>query len=270
MLYLPNRIYHKIRKRYGPRRFRAFGVGPGKTGTHSLANIFGNYYRSAHEADAKQAIDLLVRLRTGQANESDLVDFVRDRDRRLQLEMDSANFNPFFTRTLAKEFPESKFIVTVRDCFSWVNSAMNQLLNNPSTSPHWIMWRDTIFGQLEDCVYTEQESILRDNLIWNLDSLFSAWAEHYKIVLESVPGEKILLVKTSELQKSGDKIAEFVGVSPETLDLSDACAYRTPKNFDLLAKIDQDFVNSLAQQHCDSLMKRFYPKSTCELGAFRR
>ena len=104
---------------------------------------------------------------------------------------------------MAKEFPDAKFILTVRDCYSWVNSAINQLLNNPATRPHWVEWRNSIFGDLGACVYSEQESILRDNMIWNLDSLFSAWAEHYNVVLESVPENRILVVKTFELQESG-------------------------------------------------------------------
>ena len=268
MLSGPSNLYRRVRRRFGPRKFRAYGAGPGKTGTHSLANIFESHYRSAHEAQARQTIAMLLRYRSGRASESDLRAFIRRRDKELRLEMDSAGYNPLMAAVIADEYPDAKFIITVRDCFTWANSAINQFLNNPNAQQHWLEWRESIFGSLENCRYDEPEDVLRSHNVWNLDSIYNVWASHYSAVLDSVAEDRILIVRISEIRNRLDDIAEFLGVSGKTLDPSRSMAYKAPKDFGLLAKVDPDVVNHRAQEICGSLMQQFYPDRRCEVAEF--
>jgi len=59
-----------------PRRIHVYGVGAPKTGTVSLAQLFGNY-RTAHEAHVSESPDVVAAGIEGE----ELRNRVRDRDR---------------------------------------------------------------------------------------------------------------------------------------------------------------------------------------------
>ena len=78
--------YRRIRRKIGPRRVQLFTVGPGKSGSNSLANLFRVNYRSGHEAEARHALELLIRYRSSEASDEEVRDYLVARDRRQQLE----------------------------------------------------------------------------------------------------------------------------------------------------------------------------------------
>ena len=58
----------------------------------------------------------------------------RDRDR--WLELDSSALNYFFLDIFVDRFPESRFVLTLREPLSWLDSVFNQFLQ-PDIEPHW-------------------------------------------------------------------------------------------------------------------------------------
>lgn len=257
----------RLKRRVG-RRIRVYGVGPGKTGSHSLTNLFSEHYRAAHEPEPDLALDLLVKYRSGQATERQLVDYIRDKDRRLRLEVECAGYDAFLARILAEVFPDALFVVTVRDCFTWANSAINQLLNNPTPGVHWRNWRDSLLGPVADCSYTPEEAILARHGMWNLDRLLASWSLHYHSVLDHVPPERIMLLPTADIGRRIDDLAAFCRISPATLTTKDAHAYKAPLDHGLLAQLPTDFVDRRAADLCGDLMARFYPDDPCNVEHF--
>jgi len=260
--------YRKLRVRFGRRRFRAYGVGPGKSGTHSLANMFQPHYRTAHEPEANRVLELLVKYKAGRATENELSEYILDKDRRLGLEMDCAGYNAFLAGHLADRFPDAKFLLTVRDCFSWANSAINQVLNNPNVADHWSAWRSAVFGPIDGCKYDVAESILHQHHMWNLESIYRAWADHYRAVLDNLPRDRMLILRTTDLYWRYGEIADFLGISPDTLTTAGSRDFLTPHDFGLLAKIDPAFVTGRAQEVCGDIMRLLYPEVGCDYRVF--
>ena len=92
-----------------PRRIHVYGVGAPRTGTLSLTRLFGEY-RSAHEPHLDRTVELIK----AQPPTTELQGALRKRDRRWRLECEVGFPLVYFSEVLAREFPESKFICTVR------------------------------------------------------------------------------------------------------------------------------------------------------------
>jgi hypothetical protein len=111
-----------------PRRFRAYGVGLWRTGTYSLARIFGRY-RSVHEFEFEPTLDAVLRRRSGEWTDARLRTFLRRREAARLLEMDSFFLNGCYVPALRDEHPDARFILTLRDCYSWCESTLNMFLH---------------------------------------------------------------------------------------------------------------------------------------------
>src|SRR4029450_3240849 len=92
-----------------PRRLRLYGVGMGKSGTHSLAAVFERDYRAAHEPDAKELMELLFDVWAGVRPWSAVAQLLQDRDARLDLEVDASLVNGEVVSDLVALWPEGRF-----------------------------------------------------------------------------------------------------------------------------------------------------------------
>ena len=110
-----------------PRRFHAFGVGAPKSGTHSLASVFGRY-RRRHEPERERFMQIIMARADGAVSVSRAQDQVRRLDRRKWPELNASYLNYFLLDLLLDEYPQAKFVLTIRDCYSWLDSVFNQLL----------------------------------------------------------------------------------------------------------------------------------------------
>lgn len=259
-------IYRRARRRYGPRRFQAYTIAAGKSGTHSVANMFSHCYRAAHEPEAADIIATTMRRMGGEMDDAAMAAWLENRDRRLGLEMDSSGVNSIIAADLVRQFPKAHFIITMRDCFSWANSWFNQMLNNPSPSPHWQTWREALHGTRESCSFTPAEAALEAAGTWSLDRVFQGWVRMYRSGLEAAPSDRTLRIHTHRLRSDADRLANFLGVPLASIDTDRSHAYRAPKNRNLLHAIDPAYVNELAQEMCGDIMREFYPDLPCELG----
>ena len=101
------------------RTFQAYCVGDAKSGTGSLAGVFETNFRSAHEPERAELLAKVVSLDERLIDGDEMDDFLRERDERLQLELDTSWANYFIMDRLAVLFPNAKFIQLVRDCYTW-------------------------------------------------------------------------------------------------------------------------------------------------------
>ena len=109
-------------------RVKAFCVGQAKSGTASLVGLLSANYRAAqHEPERAATLDLILRHAHGELSDTAIREHLRERDARLDLEYDVAWANQFLTRHLLGVFPAAKFIVLIRDCYTWLQSIMGHL-----------------------------------------------------------------------------------------------------------------------------------------------
>jgi hypothetical protein len=252
-----------------PLRFKAYCVGMAKTGTTSLHTIFRHQYRSAHEAESGFLCRKLLAFFQGKIKEDQFIQYIKHRDQRLNLEMDSSALNHFLLDILVKEFSEAKFILTIRDCYSWLNSAINYYPSAQNFSYiYWLRRHCRAFFNFVNetdkrnlAKYAKEEQVLADNNFFPLDVYFSNWAKHANKVLTTVPAERLLVVKTSEINQSIPQIEAFLGIEPNTLP-TNIHSNPAARKIHLLSQIDKDFLEAKANLHCQELMAQYFPEVT--------
>ena len=241
------------------RRFHAFCIGTAKSGTHSIASMFNKFYKSAHEPDSHFMVGVILRKAMGLFSQRELSLFVKKRDERLQLEMEASNLNYYVLDDLLREFPEAKHVLTIRDCYSWLASAINHHLNGLKDAEHWHLYRDLRY-KAPDVKYAPQEKVLKEMGVHPLEGYLIYWAAHNSRVLELVPKEKLLIIRTDEISNSAEKMAAFFGIPVGTLDTKQSHEFQAPRKFAVLSKIDPDFLEEKFTQSCRKLMDAYFPE----------
>jgi len=233
-------------------RRRLYGVGTGKTGTHSLAAIFERDHRAAHEAGAKDLMEIIFAVADGTASRQDIRDHLVERDVRLALEMDASLVNGEVVADLVALFPGSRYVLTVREPHAWLDSMANHSLAH-ETPPHWVRWRELRF-RAADLTHPAEEAAWRDRGLYTLDGYLGSWARHNRMVLEAVPADELLIVRTEDLADRLDELAAFCGVPADSLDHSRVHSFPAAGRFGALADLDPAYVAERIAHHCGALL----------------
>ncbi len=242
-----------------PRLAQLYGVGSAKSGTHSIAELFGPPLRSFHEPEVERTIDFVLAKEAGQLSQEQVRDYLLARDRRLRLDVEASHVNVFFVAELAELFPLARFVLTIREPLSWLDSFINHQLSYP-TGERWQKLRDLRF-QPERYPHGKGEEVLAAKGLYSLDGYFSYWARHQRRVLEAVPQERLLILRTSEIGPRAAEIATFAGVSPETLREERSVSFPAKEKHEVLAQIDAERLAAAMQTHCGELAARFFPNA---------
>lgn len=235
------------------RRIHTYSVGAMKTGTHSIADVFSRF-RAMHKPDCTDLIDLILASQRGFIDREGLTRYLEKRDFVRRLEMDSSSLNIFFIEILVKRFESAKFILTVRDCKSWLDSVFNQQLNY-EVDGRLRGYYDLIFGgrQLSPPKY---ERALYENRLHSLDGYLSYWARHNRTILDAVPRERLLVIETREIGRNLQKLAGFVGVGMDDLVMSQCHSFEAPARFSIIESIDESYLHDKICFHCKEVMEK--------------
>jgi Sulfotransferase domain len=241
------------------RRARLYGVGLGKSGTHSVAEMFSGDLRVGHEAEAGELIGKILARHHGQLGEADFDAWLRARDGRLTLEVDSSSLNFWLVDFLLREFPDARFVLTIRDCYSWTNSFLNHWLRQPAADARWTGLHELRFGS-KDGPFAQEEQRLKELGFYPLAAYLKHWTKHNGQVLEKIPSTRLLVVRTDQLRERALEIADFAGVPRSMVKLDKTHQFSNPSKQDLLRQIDRNFVEGEAERWCGPLMARFFPE----------
>lgn len=239
------------------RHIQAYGVGSAKSGTHSIAAIFGRSYRAHHEPACKPMIRAILARSEGSMTDAQASRMLLRRDRRLRLEMDSSQLNAPFLDLLPTLFPESRYIFTIRDCVSYLTSVIDHQLARGNASQTWRRMRQWRFGGY---AYSRHEEILRRLDLFPIDGYLNYWAQHNRSVLQTVPADRLLIVRTDRITESISRMSEFLGISPGSLDPGQSHAYRAKRRYRIVEQLDPHFVSDRMHHHCEPLMRQFFPE----------
>lgn len=248
--------YSSLRRLLAPRRFQAYCLGTNKSGTHSIASMFAKNYKSTHEAAHGTLINGFLDWQESKIQAEDFQNILFNHDKYAWLEMDSSHVHIEYVELLVKLFPEAKFILTIRDCYSWLDSVLNHALNYPLYDA-WARLHHWRYSSTPN-TYPSAEAVLQDAGFYPLENYFAAWAAHNQRALDSIPAERLLILRTPEITESIDRIAEFLQVSPATLDIETTHSFQAPKKHYLLTQINEDHVRKQAEMYCSKLMAQFF------------
>ena len=243
---------------YRVRRVQLYGVGMAKSGTHSIAKMFSHRVRARHEPQAPQLIGKVIDWWGGRISEAEMNAWLRARDRELALEVDVSGVNLQIVDLLQREFPAARFVLSIRDCYTWTNSRMNDDLY-PPTSEGWSRWAKFVYGP-GPFVRAPEELALKKGGILPLDTYLSSWAARNSRVLASVPPERLFVVRTDQIRQRAYEIAGFAGLPRRVIRLHRTHEFHNPRKVPLLREIDRDFLERKIGQHCRPLMTQFFPE----------
>ncbi|CAN5553521.1 hypothetical protein BH23BAC1_BH23BAC1_48150 [soil metagenome] len=257
MLDFNNFSYSLIQRinRFKPRKFHAYCIGAAKTGTTSVASMFKDSYRARHEQEVEKTNRLVIDLLEGKIDNDKLSQFLKERDRRLNLEMESSHPLGYLSNYLATLFPNSLFIITVREPLSWLKSRLN--FHYKVHPKAWNEYRDYFWTQRNGS-YNPEEKLLENYGLCSLDVYLSQYADHYRRVLEGVPEERRLIVRTSEIIEKIPDMAKFLGANPKKI--VGAHMKRSENKITPLDEIDENYVKGRIFYHCESLINQFFPE----------
>jgi hypothetical protein len=246
-----------------PRRIDVCCCGLSKSGTHSMAGIFADY-RSAHHPDERYRLRLATAYLTGGVDVAAAERLLQRRDRFLRLEMESSSLAGILVEPLARAFPERRFVLTIRDVFSWSDSWFDHNLNEPAdpSAPWSVLDRTRL--RAEGARPTRHDAPLSERGFPPLECFFRLWADHNERVLWAVEPSRLLVVRTNEITERIPQIADWVGVPTDTLRSERSWLYQSRRKHHLLSRLDASYVRDTAERISSDLMNRYFPDVSWE------
>ena len=205
-----NRIWQSscafLKNRRPPRQVHAFSVGLPKTGTTSIAKMM--VCNSAHEPETHTLLHIHDRHLAGLMTPIDQARVLRARDSVLWLELESNHMFGLVIDALVLAFPEAKFILTVREPRSWLESQINQHYEQGHIEPFRTAYK-RMYGGVPTSTYDEK---LTSKGLYGVSGYLQHWGAQNRKVLASVPNDKLKVVWTHHITEQADEIAEFLGL----------------------------------------------------------
>ena len=128
-------------------------------------------------------MNAILDYKNGRFPEAVFVDFVRRRNHALQLDVDISHMNVYLLKILVQEFKQAKFLLTLRDCYGWLDSFINFCLRSNLQEP-WLQFRALRFGS-KDLEYDEHELLLKQHGLYPLKGYLSYWNYHQRTVFDT-------------------------------------------------------------------------------------
>lgn len=248
----------KLNRSGWKRKARLYCVGTAKSGTHSIDAMFGDAVRSSHERESEEVIQKIFDISTGLAADADVFSYIEERDKRLCLDVDSSQLNFFLLDYLLQKFPDALFLLTIRDCYSWLDSFINHTLrfNAPE---YWLKLRDYRF-QASTLTHPPEERALKEKGLYTLDGYLSYWAKHNGKVISATPEDRLMIVKTAEITAKAYEIAAFAGLPENSVRIEKTHSFKASEQFHVLREIPEAYLEEKIRRYCAPLMARFYPE----------
>ncbi|MFM2063175.1 MAG: hypothetical protein RLZZ507_2845 [Cyanobacteriota bacterium] len=246
-------------KSHRERKFHCYVVGTMKSGTTSLGRILKPYYNTAHEALPRQSCLTTALFLQGKINQEELAQYIQRRDKFLNLELESSWFLVDWIDILVAKFPDAKFILPIRDPYSWVQSMVNQEAATKADvqESYW----EILFNEyFKDNDAEEEDRKLLEQGLHSVSAYLKHWNYHHRKVIETVPQERLLILKTSELNSKIEEIASFIGIDYSKFETRKMHQNRTSSRLVDLDNIQKEHINKCVNRHCLELTKLYFPE----------
>ncbi len=235
------------------RKTHAFCLGAAKTGTTSIAKIYNKVLRTAHEPEVVNTTDLVMDTLSTNLSELQCKKLIAKRDRRLNLELESSHPLGYLSPYLVEMFPKAKFIVTIREPRAWLKSRVNFHLNK--SPAQWEKYRHFIWARHHG-EFAKEEAFLEQAGLFSLDAYLKQYSEQYNIIFDSIPQERMLLIKTDKINESTDVISDFIGYKGK--HVVPVHANSLEDSTGLEDKVPASFIEQKIDQHCGWMVDKYF------------
>lgn len=236
---------------------KAFCVGQAKSGTASLAALLAADHRAAHEPEREQILEMILRESRGEVSEDAFQTYLLDRDQRLNLEYDIAWANQFIISHLLTAFPDARFIVLIRDPYTWVQSICGHLAsrNIPRDVRAFLDWwfRPDLYP------HTQHDRVLQGLGLYSIAAYLNAWNRHVNICTELIPAGRRLILRTHHLAQSHQQLADFLQIPIDSLNTRDGHINRGTWSDRIDSLVERNYLLELVSSICCDNMARHLP-----------
>ena len=238
------------------RKGRVFALGPPKSGTTSIASIFTEYCRADHEAHRPRTVAEMHGHFTGQLSDDDLMASYRARDKQLVLDVESNCFLAYRPDLLAATFPDSRFIIAVREPRAWLTSIVDNNINFPRDKNEVLrQWHRVFFGEPGQPGLPGDEALVAKGL-YPVATYLKYWTSTYDKCLGLVSESRRMVVGTGQITERTPQMLEFAGYSPKAVDTGASHRNRTKAKHDVLSGVDEAHIEAMLDEHCAAFIER--------------
>lgn len=230
------------------RSFHAYCIGLPRSGTHSVSYMLSRNYRSRHEPRAHNTIYHLLSYLEGTYSEKKIRRILKYHDDIIHCEMESSHYLHTVTEILVSIFPDAKFILTVRDPLTWMNS---EIIQNQSTIhyPVWKLLEDYRYSRYGNRFTKADEYLENIPYTHPVSSYLSYWSDHIDKVINTIPSDRLLVLNTKKLNNQLVSIAQFLDIPLESIEPMHAHPARD-KEFNIYDHVSEDYVIEIINKKC--------------------
>jgi len=224
---------------------RAYVVGPWKTGTATVASLFASRH-AAHEPEVWTVYRELLALKARRISHAEVVRRLKVRDRMLGLRIESNAVLGLLTPYLIEAFPQARFVLTVRDPVSWLESWINQAVFGAGRGLEpWESFRRLFFAHHP---YESHDEGLSEKGLFSLRGYMSYWSEHYQTVLQCLPKHQLFTVRLEDLDDALPALSDFLGLPLPSRP--DRVNTRPEKRYRLRELVNMDDLSRIREEEC--------------------
>jgi hypothetical protein len=237
---------------------KAFCVGQAKSGTASLAALLAANHRAAHEPEREQILEMILRESRGDVAEDAFRTYLLARDERLNLEYDIAWANQFIIGHLLAVFPDARFVILVRDPYTWLQSICGHLASRdiPPDVRTFLNWwfRPDLYP------HTRHDRALQGLGTFSIAAYLNAWKRHVTVCTQSIPLNRRLILRTHELDRSHQQLADFLQIAAGSLDIRNGHVNRGTWSDRIDALVDRSYLVETVNSIAGDAMARHFPE----------
>jgi hypothetical protein len=230
-----------------------FCIGLPRTGTASMAAILESL-KSGHEFMFEEASQYINLVRDGCCTRSELVNFLKFRQKCGQLRIDSATFHHHYIDVLYDCFSQSKYILLFRDCASWLDSMITMIITSGPYIPNWMVsYGINLIGRTVNPSDLRSPKIILQKIPQIIEPLILYWYRSYTKLFSFFNLKESLVIYTNKISKSFGLISSYLEV-PTSLLLSEKChANFTTLRIEWKEMVNFDHVHQQCQNYSEML-----------------
>lgn len=214
-------------------------IGNFKTGTLSLASLLSGQLKGCHEPDTYLFYKMWLAQAEGRLSPEAWEQFLIRRSNTLALDFESSGFLITEASILPRVFPETRFILTLREPKDWLCSLLRQIdANRAGLKDHY--WERVLERWFGFDSNSEGNTLYPFDLAFLVPRMLQFWKTSNEAAIRSLPADRSLILETKKLSNSLDLLESFMGWKPGALIRSRSYLHRTqsPQAFKGLDKIE--------------------------------
>ena len=165
------------------------------------------------------------------------------------------------SRTCWPSFPAARFLVLIRDYYTWLQSITGHLTvrDVPGEVVKFLRW----WFKPDRYPHDAGDRVLADRGLFSVSAYLHAWNRHVDCCIRSIPAERRLVLRTNKLGTSHRRLAGFLGIPVSSLDRANGHRNRGVPMEPITSIVVPGYIDELVHSICGVNMARYFP----ELGS---